>query len=130
MLICNRTGYNTAELRALFEWAMEKRGAQGQAGGWWYVNYSRRRKNGVRQPHGRATLGGWAVWVYLPRGNTNGYNLAQVVLHEIDHNLGLKHREMPTWYQLRVDGLPAKLHWFTEGRVAASGSQRNLRQVT
>jgi hypothetical protein len=131
LVLVNRTRYDTRDLRRLTILCLKERGAY--AGRRYRVTWVPARG---AWPHGLAWIGRPFVRMMLPAARVEAVGdggrravglaaldrrtierLAQVLLHEIDHTLGLNHREMLNCYSLPVWFLPADI------RVRPKGSR-------
>lgn len=102
--LVNRTRYETRTLRKLVAYCIRTAGAENRTR---KVTFTYTRQD--RGCSGYAWLNGSSVVVRLIRGRTDGANAAQVLLHEIDHNLGLQHRDMVPSSTIALPGFPADL---------------------
>lgn len=84
--IKNETDYETRDLRKIFLECMKREGVQRCN---LTVRYSR-----CDLVHGSAYYNSTRVNMFLPKKNPNIIGTAQVFIHELGHNRGLKHREM------------------------------------
>lgn len=89
--IKNNTNYRTCDLRKLFIECMKREGVN-------QCNLSVE-KSKRHYVHGKARLNSIRVAMYLPKGSEKHKNsIARVFIHELGHNLGLRHKEMlPIW---------------------------------
>jgi len=102
--IVNNTQYDSRVLRRLVAWCIRHAGAEGRTRKVTF-NYTRQ----DRGCSGYAWLNGSSVVMRLIKGTTDGTNAAQVLLHEIDHNLGLKHKDMVPSHTIALPGFPDDL---------------------
>jgi len=103
----NKTHWSTKDLRKLFLRCMKERGVYGKWNRYWLkVSYSK----GWRHIMGYGKCDGPWVHILLPGPRKNGgenttkelqefgsgsiLRVVQILLHEIDHNLGLHHEDM------------------------------------
>ena len=121
--IVNKTRWKTSDLRKLFLLCCEKAGFTPTTV---HVGYTRRSS----AVHGRARVNGSIIWMNLPnkklevRTGDDGKShyehieidtlekglvedIAQVFIHEIGHNLGLRHKHMKSCYDISADFIPA-----------------------
>lgn len=97
MKVLNKTEYDTRYLRGLLIQCEKHEG----------TNYKLREvkvlksKRGV---HGRAWYNSWSINMYLPR-DAKSRSIAQVYIHEVGHNLSLRHRDMTPIHQIDVSWL-------------------------
>lgn len=123
MKINNKTKYDTRFLRKIFT-ACEK-----HIFATYLVHGESKHRHVTIKTHkkGTSTVGGyawynsWSVVITLPPpistlyGNTkrentiNARRVAQVYLHEIGHNIGLKHKQMKPSTKINVDWLPDEI---------------------
>lgn len=101
MKISNKTGYSTRHLRKIFL-ACEKN--EGTDHGHRNVEVIYGRKKSVS---GYAWYNSNKVVMKLPKPEflTKIHQLAQVYIHEVGHNLNLRHREMMKWWNIPVEFL-------------------------
>ena len=126
MRVLNHTLYDTMALRRLFFYAMKKVGIKDSTKRIWHVTYAKKSKKALTTYAKQFRLSGLAVlghinrrgnmnvanvvWLGLsPYGTTNGTYLAQVVIHELQHNLGIKHEDMENCIHIGVSDLPEDL---------------------
>jgi hypothetical protein len=102
--IVNKTHYDSRVLRRLVAWCIRHAGAEGRTRKVTF-NYTRQ----DRGCSGYAWLNGSSVVMRLIKSKTDGINAAQVLLHEIDHNLGLEHKDMVPSRTIALPGFPADL---------------------
>lgn len=107
--IVNKTRYNGHVLRRLVAWCIRHAGAEGRTR---MVTFNYTRQD--RGCSGYAWLNGSSVVMRLIKGKTDGTNAAQVLLHEIGHNLGLQHRDMVPSHTIALPGFPADLTTLVE----------------
>lgn len=131
MSLTNNTRYDGRVLRRLIQWCIQYEGAEGRAAKRVTVVYA------TRGPSGAATVNGSWVKLRLGRGSCDGRDAARVLIHEIGHNLGLKHREMAYAWTLPLVNFPEDLAVLRERPVperkpAATGlplAERKLAHV-
>lgn len=104
MKIKNRTNYDTQYLRRLFI-ACEKH--EGTNHRYREVEVLNKRGGGVS---GRAWVNSRYVNMYLPIGRGPGFkpkshSVARVYIHEVSHNLGLRHKDMASISSIDVSWL-------------------------
>jgi len=126
MRVLNHTLYDTRTLRRIFFYAMKKMGIKDSTKRIWHVSYAKKSKKAITDYAKQFRLSGLAVlghinrrgnmnvanvvWLRLsPYGTTNGTYLAQVVIHELQHNLGIKHKDMENCIHIDVSDLPEDL---------------------
>jgi len=105
MKITNKTDYDTQYLRQLFI-ACEKH--EGTNHKYRKVEILNKKGGGVS---GRAWIRSRYVNMYLPSYNrgmdsANAHSVAQVYIHEVGHNLGLRHKDMASVSSIDVSWLP------------------------
>jgi len=102
MKISNRTQFDTAILRMFFKEAIIENGLEPEG---YYVEINHARGEYIT---------GWGYYhrkviqINIPKEIDltkliNVRKLAQVTIHELDHNRGLKHKEMLPWNKLNVE---------------------------
>lgn len=113
MKVTNHTNYDTQYLRSLFIKCEKHEGTNYK---YRQVEVLNKRGGGVS---GRAWLNSRYINMYLPNGRGPGFSpkshsVAQVYIHEVGHNLGLRHKDMASvdlidmsW--LADELIPAKL---------------------
>ena len=89
MKLNNKTRYDGGELRKIILSVMLDDGVR-PAYYRVYVEYAR--ANG--RFYGKGTIGGTKMWLYLDREKHNIAKLKNTILHELEHNKGLKHHDM------------------------------------
>jgi len=105
MKITNKTDYSTRQLRKIFM-ACEKNEGTNPKNRNIEVIYGR--SKGVR---GYAWYNSNSVVIKLPKmkkdnsNQANIHQLARVYIHEVGHNLNLRHKEMMKWWLMPVDFL-------------------------
>jgi len=87
MKIINKTQYDTRYLRSLFIQCEKHEG----------TNYKYREvevlKSKRTRVHGKAWYNSRYVTIYLPN-NASVHSIARVYIHEVGHNIGLRHKDM------------------------------------
>ena len=88
MKLVNETGYETADLRRLLQAVITNSGSHKEHKV--TVRYSRYRG----MISGLASVGGSWVILRVPRDGIDVVRVGRVFLHELGHNLGMRHKEM------------------------------------
>jgi len=101
MKITNKTEYSTRHLRKIFIACEKNEG----------TDYTKRQVE-VRYKKGSKVAGyawynSYSVVIKLPKPKykTDIHQLAKVYIHEIGHNLNLRHKEMAHWWDISIDFL-------------------------
>ena len=105
MKVINKTNYDTRYLRSLFIKCEKHEGTNHK---YREVEVLNKKGGGVS---GKAWLSSRYVNMYLPShnrgmGNANTHSVAQVYIHEVGHNLGLRHKDMASVSSIDVSWLP------------------------
>jgi len=126
MRVLNKTLYDSKALRRIFLYAMKKVGIEDSPKRIWHVSYAKRSSKvvtkyakqfrvtgaaarGFLNRRGNISVGN-VIWIRLsPHGATNGTYLTQVVIHELQHNLGRNHTNMVGCIHIDVSDLPKDL---------------------
>lgn len=111
MKVKNETHYDTFYLRRLFlacEKQMFRICLKHTTPKWRRVEVRYNKKN--RRVNGRATISGSWVGMFLPKPTQDylptAQSVAQVYIHEVQHNLGLRHKDMIPVNKIDVSFLP------------------------
>lgn len=97
----NGTDYNSRELRKIFNWCFKHEGAivtrivivNYGRGNWGYTGSC------------ASLYNGW-IQIHLPRSHVEIKTLAKVFIHEMGHNLGLRHKEMVSQWNIVLESFP------------------------
>ena len=90
--IINKTQWNTKQIKSLIANCLKYRG--------WDNDRQHTTKIIYQKSSSFSEIGGWAyvngnyITMQVSRSEFNAEKFCQVFLHELDHNLGLRHREM------------------------------------
>ena len=97
----NETHFSGRDLRKLFNAGFIARGVDGDRRRRYTVkvNYAKQH----RSPSGCAWLSTPSLVVHIPKPGCDITALAQVFVHELDHTLGLRHREMAHCWTMPVE---------------------------
>ncbi len=101
MKVINNTNYDTRYLRSLFIKCEKHEG----------TNYKYRQVT-IKSNSSTWRIGGYAwynsgsIVIKLPKKEANIRRIAQVYIHEVGHNLGLHHKDMPFSNAIDVSWLP------------------------
>lgn len=114
MRLNNRSIYYSPDLRAFFRAGLEWRGLSSPEIKRYFIDVytfvPRRRpkkKTEWRSAHGVALIGYPSLVMRLSAypDRLNLIEVAQVFIHEVDHTLGLNHREMADWWKMEMPWL-------------------------
>lgn len=95
MKLDNRTDWDTKDLRRLCLAVIKHVGSKHHI---ITVEYSKRRRY-----HGLAQVGGTKIWMYVLKENFNVRDFAQILQHEIGHNMKLRHEDMASCWHFNTD---------------------------
>lgn len=141
MKIENKTDYDTRYLRRVFM-ACEKHEGTNPKHRFVRVTY-----NTTCRIRGSAWIGCHSLTMTMPKPRKDGlvrdgimidgeivdryganvHNLARVYIHEVDHNLGLRHKDMSEWWNIDVSWLPE--NELIPMKVKAPKAKRNIVEV-
>ncbi len=99
MKLINKTNYDTRYLRSLFIKCEKHEGTNHK---FREVEVLKSKRGRI---HGKAWYNSYHINMYLPR-DAKSRSIAQIYIHEVGHNLSLRHRDMTPIHRIDVLWLP------------------------